>query len=89
MLADPLKNVVLPFGLAEAEADPERVAKYYPPGSPIPPLYTAPDNQALPGGPAGYNPKLYWLERTTYALIWIIPIALLLPRLLLLLGRRG
>lgn len=87
-LADPIFNVALPFGLKTAESHPNQVATRYPKNSYVPALFGSHDNRIIPGGPRGFNPKLYWIERTSYILIWVIPILLLLPQLLDMLRRQ-
>lgn len=89
---DPDYRVVMPIALDELEANPMVVAKFYAAaghGSEtvqrVVGFYAAADNvvQSTPGA-AAYHGKRAVLERASYLLIWIIPVALILPSL----GRR-
>lgn len=80
VLADPLHNIVLDMPLQEAEQNIETVIAVYGDAADTARTFNPEGNTVIRGGPRGFNPKLFALEKTSYILIWLLPILMILPR---------
>ena len=82
-LLDSDKGVVLPFGLAYAETHPDDVAHAYRAAglSAETAAWAAdvygPKGNVVAGNPRRNRPKLFWIERGSAVLCWVLPLILL------------
>jgi hypothetical protein len=95
-IADPDFGVVIPHSIDTIETNPQLVAGYYKQAGfdeviqdDMVSLYDKPGNVLSDryAGARGYSLKKYYFEKASYVLIWVIPLALMLP--LLLVGVNG
>ena len=81
-LLDPDYGGVIPFDIAQAEADPESVLPYYwseAARNNAIHLRYAPENDVRYGGPEARYARACPIETAAYALKWLLPVLLLLP----------
>ncbi|MCP4923987.1 MAG: hypothetical protein GY915_08175 [bacterium] len=78
-ILDPSADIVLPFGLEEAEKNLDIVSKTYGEKWKIfSDLYATPNRISLEPGVKAYRPKGYYFEKISYIAKWLLPILFLL-----------